>query len=117
MDKNKVIIMSAAVMIFILSAGLGFLLTDSKSDYTPEETPSLAPDISLNEITENEPVSEIFKIQLSGTTLEMLHGEEIIKSTEILPDVYPYMDIEELRLGSVYSNYEDALMDWESLSD
>ena len=117
MDKNKVIIISVAVMIFILSAGLGFLLIDSKNNYTAEEPPHQSPDISLNEIIENEPVSETFKIQLSGTTLEMLQGDNIIKSTEIAPDVYPYIDIEELRVGTVYSTYEDALMDWEGLSD
>ncbi len=112
----KIIIISGIISIFILSAVLGYMIIGKneeyivKTEFTPTPVPTKVPEA-------DEPVSEVFRIKLSGTTLELFEGDEIIRSTMISPELYPFIDIESLQSGSVYETYEEALMDWESLSE
>jgi len=75
----------------------------------PAETPPVQP-VALPTVS-----PEIYKIQLSGDTLTLIHNGTTIGSAEITPDVYPYNDIKALSEGIIYSSYEEVMADWESL--
>lgn len=114
--RNKLLIIITLVIIFILSVMMGFFLAGNNKNNNeeptplPEAVPTIPSDVANN-------TDEVFKIQLTGTTLEMFEGEEIIKSAEISPEIYPVMDIRALESGTEYTSYEQALMDWESISE
>ena len=112
----KIIIVSGIISIFILSALLGFMMIRKNDEYIVKTESTLTP-IPTKTPKVAEPVSEVFRIKLSGTTLELFEGDEIIRSTMVSPEIYPFIDIESLQSGSVYETYEEALMDWESLSE
>lgn len=115
-NHYKLILLCSGAAIFLLSVALGVAITKNDRIVIPETTPS--PTVSATtEEPSPEPVSAVFKIQLTGTTLEMFEGEKSIKKTEISPELYPVIDIDALSRGTEYVTYEDALMDWESLSE
>ncbi|MBP3359440.1 MAG: hypothetical protein J6N52_01180 [Clostridia bacterium] len=108
----------AGVLILTISIWVGFLSVRNDNDLpAPVQTaePAVTPAALQTEavIVEETPV---YTIILSGSTLTMLSDEKKIKEALIAPDVFPSADIEALSAGITYSSYEEALMDWESLS-
>lgn len=107
----------AGVLILTVSIWAGYLSVRNDSDLSvPAQTPEPAATpaaLQTEAVIEEAPV---YKIVLSGATLTMMSDEEKIKETLIAPEVFPPADIEALSAGITYLSYEEALMDWESLS-